>query len=125
MTGKLNIITNKPIIDQNIRTQVLVVFNVQWSVYLTSVPKNISKPLEQDIEGPSPSQNDVDFEENLLLQLRNVACNMSIKLHFLHSHLDRFPENLGDMSEEQGERMRQDLCHGRGLSGFLGYQYDG
>ncbi|GBP72446.1 hypothetical protein EVAR_24357_1 [Eumeta japonica] len=25
------------------------------------------------------------------------------------SHLDRFPENLGDMSEEQGERMRQDL----------------
>ncbi|GBP95366.1 hypothetical protein EVAR_99749_1 [Eumeta japonica] len=34
---------------------------------------------------------------------------MSIKLHFLHSHLDRFPENLGDMSEEQGERMRQDL----------------
>ncbi|GBP72447.1 hypothetical protein EVAR_24358_1 [Eumeta japonica] len=28
----------------------------------SSVPKNISKPLEQDIEGSSPSQNDADFE---------------------------------------------------------------
>lgn len=28
----------------------------------SSVPKNISEPLVQDIEGPSSSQNDVDFE---------------------------------------------------------------
>lgn len=34
---------------------------------------------------------------------------MSIKLHFSHSHLDRFPENLGDFSEEQGERFHQDI----------------
>lgn len=34
---------------------------------------------------------------------------MSIKLRFLHSHLDRFLENLGGMSEEQGERKHQDL----------------
>lgn len=34
---------------------------------------------------------------------------MSLKLHFLYSHLDYFPENLGDVSEEQGERFHQDL----------------
>ena len=28
----------------------------------SSVPKNISEPMEQDIEGPSSSQNDADFE---------------------------------------------------------------
>ena len=34
---------------------------------------------------------------------------MSIKVHFLHSHLDRFPHNLGDLSEKQGERFHQDM----------------
>ena len=34
---------------------------------------------------------------------------MSIKLHFLKSHIDYFPENLGDISEEQGERFHQDI----------------
>ncbi|TGZ53494.1 hypothetical protein DBV15_12132 [Temnothorax longispinosus] len=30
-------------------------------------------------------------------------------LHFLHLHLDYFPENLADYSEEQGERFYQDM----------------
>jgi hypothetical protein len=34
---------------------------------------------------------------------------MSLKFHFLHFHLDYFPENLGDLSEEQGERFHQDV----------------
>jgi len=34
---------------------------------------------------------------------------MSIKVHFLHSHLDRFPENCGDVSDEQGERFHQEI----------------
>ena len=32
---------------------------------------------------------------------------MSIKSHYLPSHLAWFPENLGDVSEEQGERFHQ------------------
>ena len=31
------------------------------------------------------------------------------KIHFLHSHLDVFPENLGSVSDEQGEHFHQDL----------------
>jgi hypothetical protein len=34
---------------------------------------------------------------------------MNIKIHFLHSHLDKFPANLDDYSEEQGERFHQDM----------------
>jgi hypothetical protein len=33
---------------------------------------------------------------------------MSLKVHFLHSHLDFFPENLGEVSDEQGECFHQD-----------------
>ena len=38
-----------------------------------------------------------------------MGATMSIKLHFLYSNLDRFPENLGDLSDEQGERFHQDI----------------
>ena len=34
---------------------------------------------------------------------------MSLKIHFLHSHLDFFPDNLGDVSDEEGERFHQDI----------------
>ena len=34
---------------------------------------------------------------------------MSVKVHFLQGHLDYFPENLGDYSEEQGEGFHQDI----------------
>jgi hypothetical protein len=32
---------------------------------------------------------------------------MTIKLHYLHSRWDHFPENLRDFSEEQGEKFHQ------------------
>ena len=34
---------------------------------------------------------------------------MSVKLHFLHFHLEYFPDNLGYYSEEQGERFHHGL----------------
>lgn len=34
---------------------------------------------------------------------------MSLKIHMLYSHLDVFPENLGAVSDEQGERFHQDI----------------
>ena len=34
---------------------------------------------------------------------------MSVKLHFLFSHIDRFPDNLGAISDEQGELFHMDL----------------
>lgn len=41
--------------------------------------------------------------------LISTGLNMSLKIHFLHSHLDFFPENLGDVSDEHGERFHQEI----------------
>ena len=35
---------------------------------------------------------------------------MSLKIHFLHSHLDFFPQNCGAVSDEHGERFHQDIA---------------
>jgi hypothetical protein len=45
----------------------------------------------------------------MMLAYKRLKCNMSIKLHCLHAHLDFFPENLGDVSDEHGERFHQDI----------------
>ena len=34
---------------------------------------------------------------------------MPVEMHYLHSHLDYFPEHCGDYSEEQEERFHQDV----------------
>jgi len=34
---------------------------------------------------------------------------MNLKIHFLESRLDLFPENLGEISEEHGKRFHQDI----------------
>ena len=34
---------------------------------------------------------------------------MSLKIHFMDSHVEYFPENLGNYSQEQGERFHQDI----------------
>ena len=57
--------------------------------------------------------------ENMLACFEALGCCMSLKVHFLHAHLDYFPQNLGGMSEEHGECFHQDiksmkaLCQGR------------
>jgi len=42
--------------------------------------------------------------DNMLQKYMILGCNMSLKVHFLHSHLNYFPYNFGAVSEEQGER---------------------
>jgi len=38
-----------------------------------------------------------------------LGCNISIKVHFLFSHIENFPDNLSGVSDEQGERFHQDI----------------
>ena len=46
---------------------------------------------------------------NMLLAFCDLGCSMGVKLQYLYSHLNRFPENLGAVSDEQGEWFYQDL----------------
>ena len=45
----------------------------------------------------------------MLLAYRDLGYKMSIKLYFLHSHLDEFSSNPKAVSDEQGEQFYQDL----------------
>ena len=47
--------------------------------------------------------------QDTLIAFQKLGCRMSLKIHFLHSHLDFFPENMGDVSDEHGERFHQDI----------------
>ena len=67
------------------------------------------KRVVSEFLGNTKSEGYKTVVNDLLKSFKSLGCNMSIKLHFLNSHLDRFPENLGAVSDEQGERFHQDL----------------
>jgi hypothetical protein len=71
-----------------------------WNAFKEVVNKflgNIKDPLYKEIV------------RNMLDKFKLLGCNITLQLHFLVSHLDYFPPNLGVISEEQGERFHQDL----------------
>lgn len=45
----------------------------------------------------------------MLMSFKNLKVNMSPKIHYLHQHLDFFPDNLGKVSDEHGERVHQQM----------------
>lgn len=67
------------------------------------------KSIVQNFLGNRRSREYEQLVEDLLKSFKKLGSRMSVKLHFLSSHLDYFPENCGDYSEEQGERFHQDI----------------
>ena len=63
----------------------------------------------QNFLGNHKASNYKQLVMHMLKCFEKLGANMSIKLHYLFSHLDRFPQNLGDFSDEQGERFHQDI----------------
>ena len=63
----------------------------------------------ENVLGNNRSDNYFELVEEMLAAYRDLHCNMRIKLHFLFRHLHEFLENLGAVSDEQGERFRQDI----------------
>ena len=61
--------------------------------------------------GRNKADNYEDLVEALLQSYCKLGCRMSIKMHYLHSHLDFFRSNLTDVSEEHGERFHQDMVN--------------
>jgi len=59
--------------------------------------------------GDKKADNYTQLVEDMLFHFNRTGCNMNVKVHYLHSHLDRFLENLGVLSEEQGDRFHQDI----------------
>jgi len=55
--------------------------------------------------------------QDLMDSYEKLGCKLSLKIHFLFSHLGFFPLNCGAVSDEHGERFQQDT--GREGTGAL------
>jgi len=68
------------------------------------------KRICKDFLGNHRAAKYQDVVQDLLTSYKAVGCNTSLKIHFLESHLDFSPENLGEVSDENGERFHhQDI----------------
>ena len=79
---------------------------------MTELEKNAwlsFKNIVTNFLGNKKSLNYKSEIKELLCNYQKLGCLMSIKLHFFESHVDYFPDNLGNYSEEQGERFLQDI----------------
>ena len=59
--------------------------------------------------GNHKAENYKQLVQDLIKNYSKMGCRMSLKVHFLDAHLDKFKENMGAYSEEQGERFHQDI----------------
>ncbi|UYV82630.1 hypothetical protein LAZ67_22000257 [Cordylochernes scorpioides] len=69
--------------------------------------RNSFRNVCKNFLGSVKVENYRDIVNDLLLSYKALGCNMSLKIHFLHSHLDFFPDNLGAVSDEHSERFHQ------------------
>lgn len=62
--------------------------------------------FKEVVKGFLGNNKDAKFKSiisKMFTAYKNIGCRMSLKMHVLHSHLDFFPKNLGEVSGEQGE----------------------
>ena len=71
---------------------------------------NTLKMVAENFLGNHKAENYIEIVENMIEAFRRLGSKMSLKLHFLHSHLEFFPDNLGAVSDEHGERFHQDIA---------------
>ena len=63
----------------------------------------------EDFLGNHKADNFRKIVEELMHAYEKMDCRMSLRLHVLHSDIDEFKDNMGDYSEEQRERLHQDV----------------
>jgi len=85
------------------QTFITTMSNVEKAAWLSF------KNVVENFLGNNKSENYKTIVSDMVRNYGILGCLMNLKLHFLHSHIDEFPENLGDFSEEQGERFHQDI----------------
>ena len=85
----------KLIKDQNFITSMNKLESKMWRSFV-AITKNFlgNKKLVVNLT------NKISLVQNMLDHYRDIGTNMSIKVHLLNSHLDRFPENYDEVSDE-------------------------
>lgn len=65
--------------------------------------------LVNNFLGNYRSPNYLQTIMDLLKNYEKIGAHLTLKLHFLKSHADFFPDNMGAFSDEHGERFHQDI----------------
>lgn len=60
--------------------------------------------------GNHKSPQYVNIVKTMLKAYQKMGCKMSLKIHFLQSHFNFFPQNMRAVSDEHGERFHQDIA---------------
>ncbi|GFG34989.1 hypothetical protein Cfor_01094 [Coptotermes formosanus] len=93
--------------------QIRGIFNDDLFVHLlTETEKSVwftFKAVCINFFGNVKAENYKEFVGDLLNAYRTMVYNMSLKIHFSHSHLDFFPPNLGAASDEHEESFHRDI----------------
>ena len=67
------------------------------------------KKVCDNVLGKHRSEDYVQVVNDLLRHSHDMGCNMSLKVHVLHSYLEFFADNLGNVSDEHDEGFHQDI----------------
>ena len=86
--------------DQTFTACMTVAERAAWCSYVSMI---------REFLGNTKASNYRNLVDVMLQNFQALGARMSIKLHYLFNHLEYFPENLDDISEEQGERFHQDI----------------
>lgn len=81
--------------------------------YLTPDQENAWTSFEHVIDGFLGNHKSTNYRELITTMLHNfqkIGSHLTLKIHFLKSHLDFFPEQMGAVSDEHGERFHQDIA---------------
>lgn len=86
--------------------------DAQFNGILSPKEKKACRTFKQVCTGFLGNEKDENYKilvKNILRAYENIGCNMWVKVHYLHSHLNFFTENLGEVSDEHGKRFHQDM----------------
>ena len=89
-----------------------LMLNEEFDSRLNSVElaaRNALKSVVANFLGNHHHEQYAGMVDDMLKAYEQLGARMSLKMHFLHSHLDFFTPNLGKVSDKQGERFRQDI----------------
>ena len=79
--------------DQTFTARMTVAERAAWCSYDSVI---------QEFLNNTTASNYRNLVDVMLQNFQALGARMSIKFHYLFSHLDCFPENLGDVSENKG-----------------------
>lgn len=80
---------------------------------LQPIEKTAWKCFKNCVSGFLGNHKDDKYQDiiaKMLTSYQKMGVRQSLKIHLFDSHLDFCPENLGDVSDEQGERFHQDIA---------------